>query len=898
MDLYSYGLLCLWVVFRDQIQEMGSQIPARNGSLLSRLSSILSRRYRDMTDSPSPVPPDPVLNFFAEYNVKDASQNMMRARALELVDKMDKIDESGFKTVLHRLFATSLSYKPAERSFGSSAGTNFAIVAGILREAGANLGDANLSTPANSEPSQEHSPKPSFPAPESFQVWKSLPGLCMTDYRVREHICNKLIKEYNDALDAEQRARLAVEIAFCKKIGLGCEKDDQRANSLLEEAKSLSPGVLAWGEDSIQDTQMRECIDACQAPTRQRNFIIRDLYDNGTYLPFYHATHFRSDPDQLWMGMKEAREREVERMEEALGNTHEAVLQLKWALSTLYGEMRMPIHQLRLLGGVIRDIEDDKSRGPHHRDTIMTRVYYTIARNDAFGVQYGDKYIGQDRELVDLLSRSRLAEHDMTRILAAELSEMLAYSGHFREAAEFLKLAKRIATIRHGEDGIETLKLSAMESDQLLSEGNAVKAIEIKKHVLKRMKKLVDQRDPLLHHLRLNLAMALLSSGNLSEAIELMQESEEVLRRNFEPQSPIMLTTALTRLAMLTNHGKFEEPVRALPNIIEGLQKDPWQPSEMLPPELTALELSDLLRTEVEKPATTYPDLRLFPKRPELLMAQILYATACRAYIFSEGDRERGDSKDALPANLEHEADKCLEEAMQAIDCSMGSDEWHLPSAVKGVAGSALRLAMDREMTPLVELIASMGARNERNGLHYDKATAIARRTGLWKTTALLEEHRDLCARKPADTWDPPLFQSQRDLAAWLTGQWKGSYLYESIGSRRDPKGLRILNLQAMDPAEAAAAADGDGDGDDMTDGRSVKVEGTAADDQGAWVLRGIADVSGNVVLRHFLSEGSFEQGWEYHGVVNLERDTVGGFWGSGNMSRQLSNGTFFYFKD
>lgn len=712
----------------------------------------------------------------------------------------------------------------------------------------------------------------------------------MTDFRVREHICNKLTEEYNEALDAEQKAQLAIEIAFCKKIGFGCKKDDQQAISLLEEAKSLSPGVLAWGDHSIHDTQMRLRIDACRAPTRQRNHIIRNLYDNGTYLPFYHATHFRADPDHLWKNMMETREKEVKRMEEALGNTHEAVLQLKWALSTLYAEMGMPIHQLRLLGGVIRDIEDDESHGPRHRDTIMTRVYYTMARHDAFGVQYGDKYIDQDRELVDLLSRSGFEDHNITRILAADLSGMLSSIGHFREAAELLKLAKRIAIIRHGEDSIETLNLSAMESDQLFSQGNMVKTIEIRRDVLGRMKKLVDPRDPMLHQLRSTLAIALLLSGNLSEAIELMQESEEIIRENFEPQSLIQLTTTLARLAVLTSHGKFEEPVLALPNIIEGLRKDAWRPLDVSPPELTAQELSDLLRTKIEKPATPYPDLQLFLERPELLMARILYATACHAYIFSRGTRERRDKKDALPANLEYEAEKCLEKAMHAIDRGMGPDEWHLPSAARGIASSALRLAMDREKTPLVEMIASMGARNERNGLHYDKAIAIARRAGLRKTTALLEEHHHLCARKPADISDLPLFQSQRDLVAWLTGQWKGSYLYEDGGPRKDPKGLRILNLLAIEPE---AAAD-----DDIKDGRSVKVEGTAADDQGTWILKGAADISGNVGLRHFLSEGSFEQGWEYHGVVNLERGAVGGYWGSRSISRQLSNGTFFYFKD
>lgn len=132
MDLYSYGLLCLWIIFRDRIEELGSEIPTHNGSLISRLSSIMSGRFRGMPDS-SPIPSDPVRNFFAEHNVKDASRNKIRMHALKLVDEMG---ESGFKPALHRLFSTSLSYMPAERSFDSSAEFNFAIVERILRGVG------------------------------------------------------------------------------------------------------------------------------------------------------------------------------------------------------------------------------------------------------------------------------------------------------------------------------------------------------------------------------------------------------------------------------------------------------------------------------------------------------------------------------------------------------------------------------------------------------------------------------------------------------------------------------------------------------------------------------------------------------------------------------------------
>jgi hypothetical protein len=185
---------------------------------------------------------------------------------------------------------------------------------------------------------------------------------------------------------------------------------------------------------------------------------------------------------------------------------------------------------------------------------------------------------------------------------------------------------------------------------------------------------------------------------------------------------------------------------------------------------------------------------------------------------------------------------------------------------------------MDEENTPLVEIVASLGAQNAREGLHYDKAITVSKKANLPKITAMLKEHRALCAYEPSE----PPFRDVEDLNVWMTGQWKGSYLYEFGGPRKDPKGLRSLQLIATKADRNAESAD---------------VEGTATDDQGDWVIKGDADRLGRLSLRFFLKEGSYEQGWEYKGHVNLEMRAMGGFWGFRNVERDGSGGSFFYFK-
>ena len=133
-DLYSFGMLCLWVIFKEQLTEKGTQLPKRSmtvwSSLWSHFSDAISNTLSSYTNSVWTGSSSPDLQFLGEYNVKDPSKNMMRSQTLELVKAMD---DSNTKIMLQQLFSKLLSYKPEDRTFVSGSKSDFEVVTRLLK---------------------------------------------------------------------------------------------------------------------------------------------------------------------------------------------------------------------------------------------------------------------------------------------------------------------------------------------------------------------------------------------------------------------------------------------------------------------------------------------------------------------------------------------------------------------------------------------------------------------------------------------------------------------------------------------------------------------------------------------------------------------------------------------
>lgn len=120
-DLYSFGMLCLWVIFRNKLAEMGEEpkqpFPVRrsSSSLLGGLSSALSRFSTGRSNTLAPAAPD--LEQLKLSNTPDKLTNNMPELAQDLVEGLlveglakDKVRDLG------KLFARLLSFTASSRT--------------------------------------------------------------------------------------------------------------------------------------------------------------------------------------------------------------------------------------------------------------------------------------------------------------------------------------------------------------------------------------------------------------------------------------------------------------------------------------------------------------------------------------------------------------------------------------------------------------------------------------------------------------------------------------------------------------------------------------------------------------------------------------------------------------
>jgi serine/threonine protein kinase len=97
-DIYSFGMLCLWVLFKERLEEKANLIPAKN--------------YKRAPD----------IEILHRWNVADKSANTVQDNALLLVEELPPGD---LKLVMERIFRDTLSVHPTERA-------NFITIAGYL----------------------------------------------------------------------------------------------------------------------------------------------------------------------------------------------------------------------------------------------------------------------------------------------------------------------------------------------------------------------------------------------------------------------------------------------------------------------------------------------------------------------------------------------------------------------------------------------------------------------------------------------------------------------------------------------------------------------------------------------------------------------------------------------
>lgn len=862
-DIYSFGMLCLWVLFRERLEEIEMRIRE------------LGKKYE--------VAPD--IDVLKKWNVADTSANKVQHFALDLAKKLPSDD---LKLVVERVFRETLSVHSDERG-------DFITIARYLAQ------NKQVASPEDHPHHEVKISTTSFPSPSNFKVSDALQSLCLADPRVRKGIFYSLLHDYQNAKGLKEKSDLAIQLAFCKNIGFGTSKDVVEAERYIREAETLVP-----------DRSLSTCLEDARHSTWQKqepsNDLLKKLYSTGVIQPVHNAVDFRSLTETQQMAMREARKKEFEDMEASLGTTHPAVLNLKWTYSTMLMERggdeiaRVGVSEAQsdFLKAIAHDLADDAAYGENHIDTVMAEAYY------AFSLLVIPSFDAMEESIQRCLRlRHRLRDvgrkhHVITVTICKHLSACLNRVLRFEEAEKYFEEAKEGTKAIFGADHPNTVVLLMDEAQNYVQQGNTKEAEETHRKCLRRLLGQVDEQEPqeslepLLTDksmeflpLQGQLVKLLVMSGNFNMAQKELHYIKKLLdHHKFDEKHPAYINAHQMSMRISIGLGKYEEADRDANKCLTIMSRFPWPPP-------TNVVLPDL------------PHPSLFPRDPNMMLVEAIRFIALVARYHDAA----AASENGLAASLK-EVDGCLTKLLREINQCLGSKDKAANNAVdpaafaRGLAGSAMYQAMEEGPSIPVELLAFLGADNARDGLHYAMAIRVARRLGMLRAAAVLEEHQAVCSPISLSTAiasDNGSFKTLEDLDAWIAGDWMGTYLTKG-GLRKGLRWKRTLHLrQIKNEEEVGEAAGSEGKEEQPLAPDTLRIGGTADDEEaGQWTIRGSASTSGKMTLYfHLTNLGTPKHAWEYAGRLHQDRRAFGGHWGiqGHEMNHAEAGGSFFFYK-
>ncbi|KAK7422181.1 hypothetical protein QQZ08_009649 [Neonectria magnoliae] len=882
-DLFSFGMLCLWVLFWRELCERGKLLPALPPSSLlktvsQKIVSVIKTVVKSVLGGEQAPDTDrdfgPDLRYLMTINTLDPSSNTLQDVALGLVDRMGEEDRA-WKEKLRLLFEKTLVFD--EKSRGS--GYDFSQIEELLKEE---------STPTQRLARQDDNAAALSSLkcldPGSFEVCKLLQSLCLADFRVRAHIFECLYRAYRAERKSKEKSNLAFQLAFCNKLGFGTTPDDKKAGKYLlaaEKLKKTSPN------SSIPADALMAAIQRSREVRRPNSTLLQKLCQNGIIQPIHQGVDSQPRRPEEQRKIIEDRRKEIRAMEAVIGQTHPAILNLKWSLSTLLMESFDPTEPIEFLHDIIISLGQIKPE-PHERerrrrDIAITKGYRLLSLMRIVGPQSAAQFVTlaekTDKELAYL--RDPNGEEHVVRLMVwMAVSDLLGTWGRLNESKGYLERAQRAVKAVFGEDHPNTVMLMEKDAQRQMREGNSDEAIATLETAIKRMEELVGPDAMQLAGLRTQLTGQLMIRGEFIKADKVAKGNQEMLKKRMPELHPAMLLSSFAISMAMKRYGEAAEAAEAAKKALSG-QRLPWPPpTDEITPKETDAVVELLGKDCFSKP---YPDPKIFPKNPAILGAQGALIVALQAQAQEERDNI-GNAK-----GLRSEANRHLEELLGDINDGLGKSKWEKLGKLEGIDGSAMRRAMDEERIPLLEMVTSLGCNGVRDGMHYKEAISVAKSRGFYKVTALLKEHQDLCT-KEALPWNArPKFRDATELADWVAGHWMGAILYNTESPRKDPKGHIEIALQATVCAKSSRRDHGKAD---------VKISGTCRYDMGDLLLSGEATLSGSINFRVFYKGVNESEGWHNRGYVDLDRHAMGGFYGLSNAGRETSMGTFFFYKD
>ncbi|KAI4171066.1 MAG: hypothetical protein LQ348_006994 [Seirophora lacunosa] len=489
-DVYSFGLLCLWLLQPAESELEGTLGFEGKNPSNSRFSTRNDKHLEDVT-----------------------SMNRVCLAANRTIKSLKGLSHDQENRLL-TLFDLTLSSDPSNRT--NDMRDLFHLMYNQQHDIWINAaGDVPEVIPPGLE--------------VDFKVGPNLDQFAKADHQVRRQILHSLEEQFA----CFQNPRTAFEIALCSRLGFGGSADERKCQ-----------GWLSKSERGAQELDSE--IDTIRS-RKQWQFASKKIHLL-TEKGFIHWAHFSEHRTNEALRVAEVEcVREVADMQNILGETHLVVLIFRTTLALLLERQGRLDDSLHIQKSLVADFENDADYGPDHASTLtsVSNLAHTLLSLGRF------EEAELTTRKVYAKSQSLLgAEAPYTLVSGNNLATALQHLGRYSEASKIHESVLQTRRRVMGVGNVATLT-SMNNYAQLLSlEGKFDEAEKAHIICIKELQTILGFEHPFVLACQNNLAEVYESQGRLDDAEKLGRTILQTKDRVLGPRHPSTLNT-LNNLALV-----------------------------------------------------------------------------------------------------------------------------------------------------------------------------------------------------------------------------------------------------------------------------------------------------------------------------------------------------------
>ncbi|KAL8904836.1 MAG: hypothetical protein Q9171_006900 [Xanthocarpia ochracea] len=517
MDVYSFGLLCFWLIFKA-----GSSV-----------------------DLPLSIDTNLESGRFFSFERIQPKQNLLQlwrrdSRLSEwvcwLVHRDGQFDDDT-KTDLESFFRSTLAFEPQSRC------TEFDQLLGLL-------------VPDRDLPETEFFQLSAVPKQEDFKIPSSILDFYGADFRLREFIVQCLQSTVTESTKPTSQQlsphATALQLALSYTIGFGTIKDDENAASILRD-HSL--------ENTDLRSQVQLIIDGYQEPLDESG-LFSLLQHQGTVQYIDFAQYYREK------GLLERAEirlkLEIQSVQSVFSQSHGVCSSLKSVLASLYRNQGR-WKEAEELGLQVVEIRKEV-QGEEHSDTLTSKAKLALTYWDQGRLKEAEEL---EVQVIEIRKRVLGEEHPDTLTSMANLASINWNQGRWKEAEELDEQVMEISKKTLGEKHPDTLTSMANLASTYSNQGRWKEAEKLELQVKEINKKVRGEEHPDTLISMANLASTYRNQGRWKEAEKLEVQVMEISKKVRGEEHLDTISSIANLASIYWNQGRWKEAEKLEMQVIE-----------------------------------------------------------------------------------------------------------------------------------------------------------------------------------------------------------------------------------------------------------------------------------------------------------------------------------------